>query len=92
MVAKKEKPERFVVADAKRRGCPLWEWRKRRGITLGVAADLLGVARITVVKWEAGDAMPSSEYVGVLSETLGMDAVEMLDRWIAWRRANGKIK
>jgi transcriptional regulator with XRE-family HTH domain len=33
----------------------LKEWRRNQNLTQGALADLLGVHRVTIAKWEAGD-------------------------------------
>ena len=36
-------------------GNELKEWRRNQNLTQGALADLLGVHRVTIAKWEAGD-------------------------------------
>jgi len=57
-------------------------FRKRKNMTQEALAEKIGVARQTVVKWEAGESTPDLETAGLLAEALGVtldDLVNMPD-------------
>ena len=57
-------------------------FRKRKNMTQEALAEKIGVARQTVVKWEAGESAPDLETAGLLAEALGVtldDLVNMPD-------------
>lgn len=47
---------------------PLTAYRKRNGLTLEAFGKLVGAAKGTVSKWEAGDAMPRRPALGKIAD------------------------
>lgn len=54
-------------------GEKIYGLRKAKGLSQGQLAELIGVSRQTIYKWEAGHARPTSENVKALSDVLGVD-------------------
>ena len=52
--------------------------RKKNGLTQEALADLLGVSRQAVSRWEMGDGYPEVEKLLMLSEKLGVSLDEMM--------------
>jgi len=50
----------------------LAELRRRKGLTQEDLAELLGVTRVTVARWETGKLVPSTSSILKLSEVLGV--------------------
>jgi transcriptional regulator with XRE-family HTH domain len=66
---------------------PLRAFRKKEGISQERLAELLGVSRATVIRWESGKASPRpadlpaiSEKTGIPARELRPDLAEMLER------------
>jgi len=53
-------------------GSKLKELRKKKRLTQDQLAELVGVTRVAIAKWEAGERAPKGEYLVKLSETLGV--------------------
>ena len=51
-------------------GKKLQKLRKQKGLTQEALAEAVGVARQTIVKWEAGESMPDLEMSGRLASAL----------------------
>lgn len=56
----------------------LYEWRKQNKVTQEEFADMVGVSRQTIQKWESGFAMPKQDKLQKISEIVGVEADELL--------------
>lgn len=56
----------------------LYEWRKQNEVTQEGFADMVGVSRQTIQKWESGFAMPKQDKLQKISEIVGVEADELL--------------
>ena len=56
-------------------GDKIYKWRNRNKVSQEDFAKLIGVTRQTVIKWEGGEAMPQSDKLQKISETIdvGLD-------------------
>ena len=63
-------------------GQELKSWRKKRWVTQGKLAEMLGVHRVTIAKWEAGDR-------GI--PTFLPLALEALEHRLEKERENGSV-
>jgi transcriptional regulator with XRE-family HTH domain len=52
--------------------------RLEKGWTQEVLADLLGVSRLAVARWETGERKPRKKYLDKLAEVLGVSKEELL--------------
>jgi DNA-binding transcriptional regulator YiaG len=52
-------------------------WRKANGYTSGAFAELLGVDRVTVHRWENGTRKPAARHLPRIAEITGIPASEM---------------
>lgn len=50
----------------------LRQLRRRRNVSLQVVADFCGVSKITVVRYEQGERMPSLETAALLADFFGV--------------------
>jgi transcriptional regulator with XRE-family HTH domain len=70
-------PSLSVVLGEQERKTRLAYWirdmRFRRGLTPPGLADLVGVSRSTVNKWESGEQVPSMIWLGLLANALRVD-------------------
>ena len=55
-------------------------YRKRKGINQAELANLLGVGRTTITKWETGDNIPNIDVLDMLATALDVSADELLGR------------
>jgi transcriptional regulator with XRE-family HTH domain len=51
---------------------PLKTFRTREGLTQGQLADMVGVTRETVTRWENGTRNPDEEKLAVIAEKTGI--------------------
>ena len=56
----------------------LYELRKKAGLSQEGLADLLGVTRQAVSKWELDDALPDTDKLVPLARALGVSVDELL--------------
>ncbi len=57
----------------------LQNFRKRKELTQEALAEKIGVARQTVVKWEAGESAPDLETAGRLAEALDVSLDDLVN-------------
>ena len=60
-------------------GKNLQVFRKRKNLTQEALADRVGVARQTVVKWEAGESAPDLDMAGALAEALDVSLDDLVN-------------
>ena len=60
-------------------GKNLQKLRKRKGLTQEALADLVGVARQTIAKWETEDSAPDLETAGKLAEVLEVTLDDLVE-------------
>ncbi len=53
--------------------------RKQRGLRVVEVAERVGVARVTVYAWEAGDKRPSLPNLDALCDALALNAAQRSD-------------
>ena len=70
--------------------CPVRVWRKNNGLTIGQAADVFGVARITLAKWEGGDNIPNLQSGINIADELGIDTATLYREWMKWHDSTCK--
>jgi transcriptional regulator with XRE-family HTH domain len=54
----------------------LWQWRQRRGLSLGQLAQAAGVSKPAVSRWEAGDRLPCVPELEATLAALDVSAAE----------------
>ena len=54
-------------------------FRKRKNLTQEALAELVGVARQTIVKWEAGERAPDLDMAGQLAEALEVSLDDLVN-------------
>lgn len=59
-------------------GDKIYDWRKQNNISQEDFAELVGVTRQTVVKWEAGLVFPKSDKLQQISEIIGIGLEELV--------------
>ena len=59
-------------------GDKIYEWRQQNEISQEDFADMVGVSRQTVLKWEAGLVMPQADKLQLISETIGIGLDEIM--------------
>ncbi len=60
-------------------GKNLQKLRKQKGLTQEALAEAVGVARQTIVKWEAGESMPDLEMSGRLASALEVSLDDLVN-------------
>lgn len=56
----------------------LMELRMKNGLTQGQVADVVGVSRQSISKWELGEALPGTEKMKKLGELYGLSVDDLL--------------
>ena len=55
------------------------ELRKRRGLTQGQLAEVLGISRVTIARYETGERTPSLHTIRKLADILQVTPGEVVD-------------
>jgi transcriptional regulator with XRE-family HTH domain len=55
----------------------LQEWRENRGLTQKQLGDRVGVADMTISRWERGSALLSTKVMDALAEALGIEPQDL---------------
>ncbi|MDE6276148.1 MAG: helix-turn-helix domain-containing protein [Clostridia bacterium] len=59
-------------------GDKIFKWRNKNKVSQEDFAKLIGVTRQTVIKWEGGEAMPQSDKLQKISETIGVGLDQLM--------------
>ena len=59
-------------------GGKIYDWRKQNEVSQEDFADMVGVTRQTVLKWEAGTVIPKSEKLQQISEIIGIGLEQLI--------------
>lgn len=73
-------------------GKKLQELRKKNNYSQEELAELIGVARQTISKWELGETSPNLKQATILSKTLNVSLEELINNKQEVKHTNKKSK
>jgi transcriptional regulator with XRE-family HTH domain len=65
------------IAPRRPRRIYLAEWRERRGLSQKTLGERLGVANMSVSRWERGTALLSTDVMAAIAEALDIEPVDL---------------